>query len=144
MVDGVTIMVSRNLSRYTEAAPPNDMSRRHKIVGGPLYPVAELTALLRHQCVQVATAQARRDIADLALDAEEVSILVSDALRSGRYKDSEWCLLNGQDCWAACDSYVLMRQEWNDVVGRDLPVEYFVKIAIARTGVVVLVVSCHL
>lgn len=67
MVDGVTIMVSRNLSRYTEAAPPNDMSRRHKIVGGPLYPVDELMALLRCQCVQVATAQARRDIADLAL-----------------------------------------------------------------------------
>ena len=57
--------------------------------------------------------------------------------------DSEWCE-NGKGGIAACDAYTVYRVEEIPITGKQESFEYFLKFAIGKTGVVVLLVSCHI
>lgn len=133
------------ISRYIGELPLNGGGSR-KISGGPLYPADEVLALLSasgSSAVNAWTDKCVRDIQKWALDADDLCELMTIALRSGRFRGAEWCVQRPNGPWAACDAYSLMRQEWMPHAHREMDMEYYIKFAIAKTGKVLLVISCH-
>ncbi|WP_173865186.1 hypothetical protein [Thiohalocapsa sp. ML1] len=140
-------MVNRTIvSRFAGDLPLAEGAPR-KIPGGPLYPAAEVLALLereREQGIQPWTRKCKSDAQRFGLDLHDLCVLLEQALRSGRFRDSEWCQQGSDGPWAACDAYQLLRQEWIENAHKHMTVEYYLKFALARTGRVLLLVSCHL
>ncbi|PLY15334.1 MAG: hypothetical protein C0631_07640 [Sedimenticola sp.] len=65
------------------------------------------------------------------------------AVQSGRFRGAEWCVQHPNGPWAACDAYSFVRREWLAHAHREMSMEYYIKFAIAKTGKLLLVVSCH-
>ncbi|MDP2370128.1 hypothetical protein [Rhodoferax sp.] len=78
---------------------------------------------------------------DLNVDTEDVAQWLLE-LAPHNYRDSEWCT-DGRRAWAACDAYLLRRNEWITTAHKYMAIEYFLKFAIAKSGALVLMVSCH-
>ncbi|HHF3183988.1 TPA: hypothetical protein ACVOYQ_001460 [Vibrio alginolyticus] len=76
-------------------------------------------------------------------DQDDITELTQYAIRFGQYIDSEWCQSKADGPWAACDAYRFIRKEWNDNAFKELNVAYYIKVAIGKTGKVLLLVSCH-
>lgn len=139
------MVISVNLGFYDAEPPPACGSQRIKIDGGPLYPVQSvLTVLLGgDQALQVTTRKCTKDVESLCLDHQALAALIRQAVTQGNYKGSEWCRLSEKSV-AACDAYVLNRAEWRDELSKTLDCQYYLKFAIGRSGVLLLLVSCHL
>lgn len=130
----------KNLSAYDGALPKDGEGR--KIATRPLYRLTEIQALAAtSDAVNLWTAKCRRDVANLALDAADVGVMLQE-LTERDYRDSEWCD-NGKGAWAACDAYTLRRLEYLESAGKSFRMEYFLKFALSKTGKLVLMVSCH-
>ena len=125
--------------------PPADAASPRGISGGPLYPAPEVMALLDQgeRVLKVWTRKCTQDLQALAFDDDAALRLVRDALTTGRFRCTEWCTNNGH-AWAACDAYTLRRSEWVQGLGREDVCNYYVKFAIGKTGMLLLLVSCHL
>lgn len=133
------------VSRFTGELPLQAGACR-KIAGGPLYPEEEVLALLAGtggEAVRAWTERCSRDLQKWSLDADDLCELIDIAVRAGRFIGAEWCVQHPNGPWAACDAYSLVRQEWVPHARRDMEFTYYVKFAIAKTGKVLLVVSCH-
>jgi hypothetical protein len=140
-------MVNTTIVSRHQATPPQSEKANRTIRGGPLYPPADAMRLLADEgsgAVSAWTRKATADLQKLSLDGDDLVRLIEDALSQGRYLGSEWCVQRPNGPWAACDAYSLLRREWNQNARKELPVEYYVKFAIAKTGKVLLLVSCHL
>jgi hypothetical protein len=111
-----------------------------------LYPAAEVLELLEagESAVRVWTRKCIADVQQLALDADELVTLLREAVVGGRFTGAQWCRQDPSGPWAACDAYALTRREWMRVAGRELSVNYYLKFAMAKTGTLLLLVSCHL
>lgn len=134
------MVIPSNLSAY-EDVPPNDGEDR-KIINGPLYPLARIQALAETpDGVFLWTRKCGRDVSNLGWDTADVADRILE-LREKDYRDSEWCE-NGKGRWAACDAYSLRRTEYQEYVGKNISVEYFLKFAESKTGKLVLIISCH-
>ena len=135
-----------NISAY-DGVPPTEVGNgRSRIRSGPLYEVADVLALLAQgdNKTNLWTRKCVQDVGRLAFDIADVRELLKQALTKGEYINSEWCVQKPTGPWAACDSYRLLRDEWNDNAYKHLRYEYYVKFAIAKTGRLLLLVSCHL
>lgn len=130
-----------NVSAY-EGSPPEEGGDR-KITGGPLYAVEDLMALASEDQVTLWSAGAIRDAEKWSLDVSDVSRLIECAVRKGRYGRSEWCIQKPNGPWAACDAYAVTVEEWVETARRNMPVTYYLKFCIAKTGSVLLLVSNH-
>ncbi len=139
-------MVTKTIvSRFTGDLPLDEGACR-KIAGGRLYPVAEVQALLTGlgaQAVRAWTNKCQRDMQKWSLDTDDLCELLQIALRSGRFRGAEWCVQHPNGPWAACDAYSLVRREWIANARKEMDMEYYLKFAIAKTGKLLLVVSCH-
>lgn len=130
----------KNLSAH-DGVPPA-VGETRKIAGGPLYALARIKALTKlPDAVNLWTAKARRDVANLAMDPADVGGMIRQ-LTERDYRDSEWCD-NGKGSCAACDAYALTRDEYVEHAGKSYRMVYFLKFAESRTGKLVLMVSCH-
>lgn len=132
---------TRNLSRYPEPPPPGNQADL-QIRGGPLYPLAEVFAVLDAGGIRPWTKTCIKDLQEQAWNNDDVIELLRNGLRAGNYRSSRWCRDNNGN-WAACDDYLIHHREWNQVAHKDIDFTYYVKFAIARTGQVLLIVSCH-
>ncbi|MDD2846400.1 MAG: hypothetical protein PHT57_15775 [Rhodoferax sp.] len=129
------------VSEYS-SDPPTE-SGRIKIADGPLYDLARVQALATGARLNAWTDRCDKAIYELfGGDLDSVALLIS-VLQPSNYRDSEWCT-NGRNAWAACDAYAIRRVEWVATAGKEMPVEYFLKFAVGKTGQLVLIVSCHL
>ena len=139
-------MVNRKIvSRFTGDLPLGDGECR-KIAGGPLYSTDEVLVLLAGsgaQAVRAWTNRSQNDMQKWSLDTDDLCELLELAVRSGRFRGAEWCVQRPNGPWAACDAYSLMRREWIANARREMDMEYYIKFAIAKTGKLLLVVSCH-
>lgn len=139
-------MVNKTIvSRFTGDLPHDEGACR-KIADGPLYPADEVLALLAEAGVQAVrswTNKCQRDMQKWSLDTDDLCELIEIALRSGRFLGAEWCVQHPNGPWAACDAYSLVRREWIAYARREMDMEYYIKFAIAKTGKLLLVVSCH-
>jgi len=118
-----------------------------KIFCGPLYLADEVLQLLSAkdaQNIRAWTGRCGAEIQKLALDGDDLVVLLRQAITVGQYLGSEWCQQRPGGPWAACDAYRLVRQEWMVAARREMPFEYYLKFAIAKTGALLLLVSCHL
>jgi len=134
------VVTFKNLSAYDGDLPSDGKTR--KIAGGPLYALARIKALTKlPDAVNLWTAKARRDVANLAMAPADVGDMIRQ-LTEHDYRDSEWCD-NGKGSCAACDAYALTRDEYVEHAGKSYRMVYFLKFAESRTGKLVLIVSCH-
>lgn len=118
--------------------------RADRIVGtGPLYPAADVLALLRRGVVATClfTEDCRTDVALEGWSLQDVFRLIEEAVQYGTYKNSQWCRQGVTEqvvpC-APCDAYSV---RFRNIENRFT--NYYVKFAIAKTGKLMLVFSCH-
>lgn len=132
------------LSEYSTSPPKVLGGGRIKIDGGPLYDLARMQALAKNEaCLNAVTEKCRKDIANLFdSDLERVGMLIG-CLKKGNYIDSEWCE-NGRAGVMACDAYRIRRVEEMPATGKQMEVEYYLKLAVGKTGTLVLMASCHI
>ena len=128
-------------SEYSQG-PPTEFGR-FKIGASPLYDLNRVQALIEDENNLLAWTQKRRNdvFKFFSGNYAEVADLIQ-RLKPGDYIDSEWCE-NGKGRIAACDAYAVQRIEEVPTTGKRETFEYFLKFAIGKTGVLVLVVSCH-
>lgn len=135
------------LSKYQNGSPPCNGESRD-IGSVPLYDPSEVKKLLVTRSLQVMTQKCSHDISNLDMDDDDVCDLLSEALNYGRFLKSVWCeaseKASTKKTWAACDSYVTRRRSWCENAHKEMVSDIYVKFAIGRTGVVLLIVSCHL
>lgn len=134
-----------NVSAYQGKPPSEETSNRIYIDGGPLYDVSDVLSLidLGDTHTTVWTSKGRIDVQKLAYEISDVRELLKHAIQYGKYNKSEWCLQKPTGPWAACDGYVVKRNEWIPHAHKDMCIEYYVKFAIGKTGKLLLLVSCH-
>lgn len=131
------------LSEYSLNPPTELGGGRIKIEGGPLYDLARVQSLALGGGLNTWTDRCDKTVYELfGGDLDAVATLMS-ALQPSNYRDSEWCS-NGRNAWAACDAYSIRRVEWVATAGKEMPIEYFLKFAVSKTGQIVMLVSCHL
>jgi len=134
---------TRVVSYFTGDLPVNDFDR--KIAAGPLYPEDDVLSILNSDAESVTawTQKCITDVQKLSLDDGDLLELVKLAVCGGRFIGSEWCKQKPGDPWAACDAYVVIRNEWVQAAHKEMDVEYYIKFAVAKTGAILLLVSCH-
>jgi len=140
------MVTTRIVSRFTDSPPPNENACR-KIPGDRLYPAGEVLGVLENsssEAVRAWTEKCTKDLQSLTIDADDLCDLIRAAVQTGRFRGAEWCVQKPSGPWAACDAYSLTRQEYVPNAHRNMNVEYYVKFAIAKTGKLLLVASCHL
>ncbi len=133
----------RVVSRYAGELPAKGNSR--KISAGPLYSVADVLPILGSGSASIITWTKKciSDVQKLSLDDEDLLELLKLAVRSGRFRGSEWCEQKPGGPWAACDAYAVIRSEWIQTARKKMDIEYYIKFAIGKKGTILLLISCH-
>lgn len=139
-------MVNNQINVSAHEGEPPLAGEARKIIGGPLYKTARVLSILRsgEESARAWTRRCKDDLQKYTLDAADTVELLTEAIQYGRYRDSEWCEQRPTGPWAACDAYTLTRKEWIPYAHKEFTIEYYIKFAIAKTGTVILLVSCHL
>ena len=127
--------------KYCLTAYPGSGSTKI-VTDGPLYCIEDVKTLARPESIRFVTQKCEADVANLGWDHDDVAELLGE-LTSQHYRDSEWCLICGS-LFFPCDAYSICRMEFIPAARKQLPIEYFVKLAIGTSGNLVLIVSCHL
>ncbi len=133
------------VSLYQENSPPQNGASR-EITCGPLYPPQDVLTLLDStgdDAIVAWTNKCQRDMQRWSLDDNDAREILELGMHTGQFRGSEWCQQNPNGPWAACDAYVVSRLEWIQYARKDMNIEYYIKFAIAMTGKVFLLVSCH-
>lgn len=138
-------MVSvKMVGRFTGPPNPCEVGEDRKIPNGPLFTKDEIEAALDNGQIKPVTQDCINDLQALGLDLEDLKVIVGEAINSGKYKDSEWALLNRErGVWTACDAYVLKRDEWVDKANKSMSIEYYLKFSLSNEGEMILTVSFH-
>jgi len=133
-----------NVSKYSGVPPEDGVDKNaRKIEGGPLYSQEELAPLLEAVSIVPWTNKCKADLQKESLDVDDVARFIKICLTSGRFKGSEWCKQKPTGPWAACDAYQIFEVRWVDAACKEMEFEYYVKFAIAKTGRLIMTVSCH-
>lgn len=132
------------VGRFTGPPTPCEVGEDRKIPDGPLYSTDEIQTALDNGQIRAVTQDCRNDLQTLGFDSDDLKELVTNAIATGRYKDSEWALLNNErGVWTACDAYTLRREEWVSSANKSMPIEYYLKFSLSDVGEMILTVSCH-
>jgi hypothetical protein len=134
-------VVRFNTSIRQELAVPDNLDPpgARTIASGPLYSAHEVSTVLDsfNPSVVLWTEDCNKDVfLELGWDLAQVAALVREAVVGGRRIASEWCEQKPDGPCAPCDSYEVIRPSGK-------PKKMYVKFAIAKTGMSILVVSCH-
>ena len=134
-----------NVSRYHGQVPAGNNADL-VISNSPLYTPEEVLALLNQygeDAVKPWTRDCVSDVQKMSFDNGDLVELIQQALQSGRFINSQWCVQKPGGPWAACDSYHLRRPEWIAAAHKNMQCEYYIKYAIGKTGQLLLLASCH-
>ena len=137
-------MMVKNVVLSEYSSNPPVVAGRVKILGtGPLYQLTRVQAIAANENqLKLWTQKCIHDVNRLFdSDLAQVAELVA-CLKESDYIDSEWCE-NGRLALVACDAYRIRRTFVAQATGKRMPIEYFLKFAIGKTGNLVLMVSCH-
>ncbi len=139
-------MVNKNnVSQYNASPPPDSEDGDPSINGGPLYLPLDVRGILDagEDAINLWTKKCGFDVQKMDMDKAGVATLISTALTQGRYINSQWCVPQPGEPWAACDAYSVTRGEWIENANKYMDFEYYIKFAINRSGNLILTVSCH-
>lgn len=112
-----------------------------KITGGPIY--SDVLERIETCSISVVTEQCRKDVRALQKDENDIKESVIRAVRFGRFIGSEWCQINKNEVWAACDAYSFYETAWIEAAHKEMEFELYIKFCIGVTGNMVLTVSLH-
>lgn len=134
-------MVLFNASNRQDLVLPSekDPSRSRLVKPSPVYAAHDVETVLSFSHSIVLWTEKCNDDVNMVLgwSHAEVAQLILEAVRSGRLISSEWCEQKPDGPCAPCDAYEVIR------IVRNKLTKYYVKFAIARTGMALLVISCH-
>jgi hypothetical protein len=137
-------MVSSNIvSQFVGELPKSDKDRKIKGLKNPLYESAAILEILEEKQPIPWANGCISDMQKWSFDGSDLQDLTRYALEHGRYIDSEWCKQKPNGAWAACDAYRFTRREWNDNANKEMSFDYYIKVAIGKSGKVLLLASCH-
>jgi hypothetical protein len=139
----ITTMVRKIILSEYISNPPFETGRVKIDTKGPIYDLALVQKIVRDETkLSLLTRKCQRDVHSLFdSDFEKLTELIQ-ALTTDDYLDSEWCE-NGANGLAACDAYRLRRNEHIASADKSMSMVYYLKLAIGKTGHLVLLVSCH-
>ncbi|MGX9397069.1 hypothetical protein [Pantoea dispersa] len=135
-------MVNKVLSRYN-TSPPKELLTdgvERAIDGGPLY--KDILEVLAVSSIQLVTQKCSLDLALHNLDVGEVREWIEEAVAKGRYVNSQWCAIQGKNCIAACDAYLVSGFIELKNGEKELK-DMYIKFSVSKTGTAVLTVSFH-
>jgi len=135
-----------NISGYNGVVPAS-MDADRVIWGGPLYQPDDVLKLLGAKgCEGVIpwTRKCKNDLQKYSMNTEDALDLINRCLRTGQFLGSEWCKQNPNGPWAASDAYRIFVRQWVKATHKEMDFEYYIKFAIGKTGLILLLVSCHL
>ncbi|EPY7248011.1 hypothetical protein ACLH1Q_06830 [Klebsiella sp. 1SOBk8mer] len=112
-----------------------------KISGGPLY--KNILTIIESAKISAITQQCSKDVAELGKDEDCLKSSISLAVSRGRFLGSEWCQINANNVWAACDAYSFTEKAWIEAAHKEMDCEIYIKFCIGKSGAVVLIVSFH-
>lgn len=143
------MVIRKNVSCRQDLTPPREGSKGKalKISGGPLYKKTDVCELLSKgaAAINLWTEDCNYDVViKLEWDMQDVLCLIDLAMQKGIFKGSEWCHQSGEGPIAACDAYCVSRNEWVKTSNKEMNMTYFVKFSVSKTGMLMLVASCHL
>ena len=133
---------SVNISAFDGAVPEGDSPER-RYPQGPVYPIESVVTLAEKTALEYWTRGAALDAQKWRLDHQDTAQLIIQALKTGQFLVSEWCQQRPQGPWAMCDAYKVTRYEWIENAGKHMPVSYYLKFAISKTGQLLLMASNH-
>ena len=145
-LESTIVVTYLNVSRRQDLNLPlkwDEPADRLIAAAGPLYPVADVLALLKKgvSATCLYTEDCVADVAKEGLSLREVLPFVEEALQHGRYKNSQWCR-QGMSArtvpCAPCDAYTVRYRTPQKRVRT-----YYVKFAISKPGHLVLMFSFH-
>jgi hypothetical protein len=116
---------------------------RDRKIQGPLYDSAQVLEILNSKKPIAWSNGCISDMQKWSFDEDDLEELTRCALVYGNYIDSEWCTNKPKGAFAACDSYRFTRKEWNENAYKEMSFDYYVKVAIGKSGKVLLLASCH-
>lgn len=132
-------MVRFNASNRQDLQVPSDLEAAgaRAVTPSPLYSAHDVCTVLDFgQSVKLWTKDANQDVFwTLGWDLAKVAEVIREAVKGGRLISSEWCEQKPDGPCAPCDAYEVVRSK--------SPKKVYVKFAIARSGMEVLVISCH-
>jgi hypothetical protein len=133
-------VVRFNTSIRQDLAVPEDLDvpGARAIGTSPLYSAHEVTTVLDsfNPSVVLWTETCNKDVfIELGWDLSQVAAAVREAVAGGRLIASEWCDQKPDGPCAPCDAY--------EIVRASVPRKLYVKFAIAKTGMSLLIASCH-
>lgn len=112
-----------------------------KISGGPLY--GNILEVIKSANVRAITEQCTKDVAALEKDESALKDSICRAVKYGQFRGSEWCRINSNNLWAACDAYSFTEKAWIEAAHKEMDCDFYVKLCIGITGTIVLTVSFH-
>ncbi len=133
---------SVNISLFDGVVPTGEPTDR-KYLKGPVYPIEQVLNLAEKTKLQFWSKGSALDAQKWKIDTSDAAILVNLALTTGKYLASEWCQQRPQGPWAMCDAYKVTRLEWIENASKNMPVSYYLKFAISKTGQLLLMASNH-
>lgn len=135
-----------NVGRCVTVSLPADWSSdagRKIDTSSPLYAPDEVLSILAKGAIatRLFTTTCAADVANEGWSLRDVGDLLKDAIQNGKFRGSQWCRQGAKGPIAACDAYSITRQVIDG--HRTYTAKYYVKFAIAKTGTLLLIFSCH-
>lgn len=136
------------VSRYSEPPLPSGGKTGRDIRGPqdePLYPAHEVLKLLSNNVDKTINPWSQKCIKDIQKWSLEDQLpgLLELALQHDRFRGAEWCAQKPNGPWAACDVYLINRDELIEASNISINMKYYIKFAIAVTGKILILASCH-
>ena len=133
-----------NISQYQGKLPTDEeLNANRNISDSPIYSASDVLRLAQGTNLHFWSKGAISDSLKWKLDAEDTASLVQLAATSGSFKCAEWCQQQPNGPSAACDAYTVTRLEWNEAAHKTYSTTYYLKLAISKTGTVLLMASNH-
>ncbi|MEZ0231413.1 MAG: hypothetical protein ACAH12_01120 [Methylophilaceae bacterium] len=136
-----------NVSTY-QGTPP---ASKDRTLSGPIYTNDEILELAKSGKAEFWQKKSREDAQDYKLDVAKLCALITSAINSGLYHQSEWCMqskektakkTSNKEIWIAADSYTVKVTEI-DGNGKAFEVEWFLKFGKGKGGSLLSVSNHH-
>ena len=115
---------------------------KQAIPGGPLYE-CDIVNVIDAANMIIGTRKCQKDLRALSKDEKDLRCIIKNAVKHGRFHQSEWCELSKPDTWAACDSYKFTEITWIEAARKEMECEFYVKFCIGISNNIVITISYH-
>lgn len=139
----IVINNKTNVSRFEGQVPCCETQQCRKIRRGPIYDKGDVLLLCEAHNIQLWTRGSIVDAQKWNLDMDDISEMIIHAMHRGVFRCSEWCVQKANGPWVACDVYTFTWSNLDEFGSKGIPIGYYLKFAISKTGQMLFTVSIH-